>query len=145
MIYFFALWLVLVGPQEASPQPPEVRDREALSRSLPCPLTEEYLVLDERHLKSVRGYVYESDFPSERPPELYPFAGVGLALTSRSNSESRTYRTQADSEGYFDFTGVPPGDYLLETCLSGWNTVQVKVKLDPGGRPEILKLGIWPA
>jgi len=53
--------------------------------------------------------------------------GVKLVLTNEQSHAK--YEIQSDSSGRYEFVGVPPGDYTLETSLPGFAVFQGKLNI----------------
>jgi hypothetical protein len=76
---------------------------------------------------SIRGIVHD--------PQHRPIAGVDITLKSSTSAWSQTVQT--DQEGWFSFSAVPLGDYIVTANKSGFANVQEAITLNSDSSPVL--------
>ncbi len=110
------------GLLQPTPAPPDHRSR---FRSCGWITT----TLRPRELARVRGATVTGDDE--------PLAGVSLLLESPDDS-GPSFIAISDPQGRFDFGSVPEGNYTLYTCLPGFDSVEMPVRVSrPAPGPHL--------
>jgi len=66
----------------------------------------------------------------------------GASVMMRSANGTVEKLTQSDSQGFFNISGIPPGDYRLMVSNPGFQTKEVHVTIGTAGEPTPLRIAL---